>query len=144
MTLLLDELFAPLQVMKKKLASSDKSAYRVYKTASEFVTVEAETALEAFRASEVKNPVRIVREIRFMERMVEQSGLVESAEFVQTGMPGVEQAAIIKQAAEPAIIIPVAPLATVETIMPAEVEISSDNLSPDDVAALLGDEPKPE
>lgn len=132
MTLFLDEMFAPLQVVKKKLSSAaDRSAYRVYKTDSEFVTVEAATALEAFRESGVHDPVRIVREIRFSERMVDQTHLVESNEFVETG------AAVSSHALSTPIVVSPVQEPVQSTI--AAVEVPQEALTPEDVDLLLND-----
>ncbi|MCH2546329.1 MAG: hypothetical protein MK052_01790 [Alphaproteobacteria bacterium] len=81
-----DEEFTPLQIVKKNLSDFNRCAYRVYKTPKEFVTVEAATALEAFRESGIKNPLRIIRETRFMDRLVDQARFTEMEEVINTGL----------------------------------------------------------
>ena len=81
-----DEEFSPLRIVKKNLAGSDQSIYRVYKSPTEFVSVEAATALEAFRESGIKNPYRIMRETRFMERLVDQGKFSDMEELIETGL----------------------------------------------------------
>lgn len=81
-----DEEFAPLRIMKKNLTDFNRCAYRVYKSPSEYVTVEAATALEAFRESGIRNPLRILRETRFMERLVDQTKFTEIEELIETGV----------------------------------------------------------
>lgn len=130
----LENEFAPLHVVKRNIANFDRSVYRVYKTPSEFVSIEAATALEAFRESGVKNPLRIVREIRFMERMIDQSRFTDHEELVQTASDK-----------------PQTFLGTVESIFPASMEIldtsaeqppatEGGDLSPEQVEALLNEE----
>lgn len=81
-----DEEFTSLQIMKKALLDAHKSMYRVYKSPKEYVTVEAATALEALRESAVKNPHKIVRQIRFKERLMGMDRLAEGEDdVVQTG-----------------------------------------------------------
>lgn len=79
-----DEEFAPLRIIKKNLTDFDRCAYRVYKSHSEYVTVEAATALEAFRESGIKSPLRILRETRFMDRLVNQDKFNEVEEVIET------------------------------------------------------------
>lgn len=81
-----EEEFAPLRIVKKNLAGSDRSMYRVYKSPTEYVSVEAATALEAFRESGIKDPHRIMRETRFMERLVDQGKFSDGEELVETGL----------------------------------------------------------
>lgn len=76
--------FSPLEVIKKSLTDAHRSAYRVYKGPVEFVTVDAATALEALRESGVKNPFRIVREIRFMDKMLDETRFSNDDEVVST------------------------------------------------------------
>ncbi|MGB1540055.1 MAG: hypothetical protein ACPG80_03765, partial [Rickettsiales bacterium] len=79
-----NEEFSPLQVVKKSLLDANRTAYRVYKSHSEFVTVDATTALEAYREAGIKRPVRIVREMRFMDRLVDQSKFSEVDDIIET------------------------------------------------------------
>lgn len=81
-----DEEFAPLSIIKKNLTDFNRCAYRVYKSPAEFVTVEAATALEAFRESGIDNPFRIQRETRFMDRLVEQGRFSDIEELIETGV----------------------------------------------------------
>lgn len=81
-----NEEFTPLRVVRKNLTDFDRCAYRVYKSPAEFITVDAATALEAFRESGIQNPLRIVRETRFMERLVDQSKFTDMEELVETGV----------------------------------------------------------
>lgn len=151
MTKIVDEDFTPLNVVKKNLTDFNRSAYRVYKSQHEFVTVEAATALEAMKESGVQAPLRIVREIRFMERMVSQNRFTEHEELVQTGKGGspkhntalaaavaaAQAEAQIPQRASHTIIQPEETLA----VAPAAPESADGDLSPEDVAALLGTQP---
>lgn len=82
------EEFTPLRIVKKSLTDSNRCAYRVYKSEDEYVTVEAATALEAFRESGIAEPHRILRETRFMERLVDQSKFSENEELIETGSDG--------------------------------------------------------
>lgn len=82
----IDEEFSPLSIVKKNLTDFNRCAYRVYKSPTEFVTVEAATALEAFRESGITNPFRILRETRFMERLVEQARFSDIEELIETGL----------------------------------------------------------
>lgn len=81
-----DEEFSPLRIVKKNVTDFDRCAYRVYKGPMEFVTVEAATALEAFRESGIQDPLRIVRETRFMERLLDQHRFTELEELIETGV----------------------------------------------------------
>jgi outer membrane biosynthesis protein TonB len=81
-----DETFSPLRIVKKNISDFDRSAYRVYKSSTEYVTVDAATALEAFRESGIAKPVRILRETRFMDRLVAQSRFSELEEIIETGV----------------------------------------------------------
>lgn len=167
MTKTMDEDFSPLNVVKKNLTDFNRSAYRVYKSPQEFVTVEAATALEAMRESGVQAPLKIVREIRFMDRMVEQNRFTAQEELVQTGRNGARKhdtalAAALAEVQAGAFSDSSAPSHTIvqpeeaitvtspEAIIPPEVEATvlppepagdSEDLSPEDVAALLGAQP---
>lgn len=90
-----DEEFAPLRMVKKNLTGFDRCVYRVYKSPSEFVSVEAATALEAFRESGIKNPFRIMRETRFMERLVDESRFSDKEDQVETGRAAEASPAVI-------------------------------------------------
>ena len=79
------EEFAPLRIVKKSLQGVASQSYRVYKSPTEFVTVEATTALEAFRESGIAQPLRIERESRFRERLLDQSMFADSVEIYETG-----------------------------------------------------------
>lgn len=81
------EEFTPLRIVRKNLTDSNRCAYRVFKSPDEYVTVEAATALEAFRESGIANPYRILRETRFMERLVDQSKFSDNEDLIETGMP---------------------------------------------------------
>lgn len=81
-----NEEFTPLRVVRKNLTDFDRCAYRVYKSPTEYITVEAATALEAFRESGIRNPLRIQRETRFMERLVDQNKFTDMEEIVETGV----------------------------------------------------------
>jgi hypothetical protein len=81
-----DEEFAPLRIVKKNLTDFDRSVYRVYKSPAEFVSVEAATALEAYRESGIKNPYRIMRETRFMERLIDEAKFSNMEELIETGV----------------------------------------------------------
>lgn len=104
------EEFEPLRIQKKHLLDSDKCRYRVYKTPIEFVTVEAATALQAIAESGIARPARVVRELRFMERLMDNQRIVGGEEFVETcelemGQPEIiqpHQEAVPSTAAEPA------------------------------------------
>lgn len=142
------EEFTPLRIVKKNLTDSNRCAYRVYKSPEEYITVEAATALEAFRESGIANPHRILRETRFMERLVDQSKFTDREELIETGASGgalsgsfTQHAAMQQVAKEPPLNIqtsapPVTADNEIQTLMdktpPAE-EI----LSPDDVSKLL-------
>lgn len=128
-----EEEFSSLRIMKKTLQDADKSLYRVYKGPEEFVTVEAATALEAFRESGIKNPYRIQREIKFKDRLLKQSSLLESQEVIETAGGGVVMA-------PPAIITPHdEAIPSAKTVVPPAIEAHSEDgaLSPADVEALL-------
>lgn len=81
-----DEQFSPLRIVKKNITDFDRSAYRVYKSPKEYVTVEAATALEAFRESGIEKPLRILRETRFMDRLVAENRFSEMEEIIETGL----------------------------------------------------------
>lgn len=140
--------FSPLHVVKKNLVDAHRSAYRVYKSPAEFVTVEAATALEALRESGIKQPVRIVREIRFMDRMLDGSRFSKEEDIVATANQGEAYDASSDDAPQPIVVSPssMAPKtadSVIETvdIEPVDVpEGAEEVLSADDVAALLGDE----
>lgn len=152
-----DEEFSPLRVVRKNITDFDRSAYRVYKSETEFVTVEAATALEAFRESGIAKPLRIVREIRFMDRLVDQARFTDMEEIIETGMimekpPAAAAAqadptrpAAPAQAAAPTASPPAEAVEELETVeedaapAPQEDSLDSgdDGLSEDDVAKLL-------
>ena len=67
------------------VVDSDKVRYRVYSTPSEFVAVIAESALMAVRASGIKVPYKIVRDIPGAD-----NGLL-SAKNMQNATPGNDQ-----------------------------------------------------
>lgn len=156
MTKTVDEDFSPLHVVKKNLTDFNRSAYRVYKSQNEFVTVEAATALEAMKESGVQAPLRIVREIRFMERMVTQNRFTEHEELVQTGKSGasgkhntalaaaVAAAQVEAQAPQQPTHTIVQPEETISVLPPEAASPPTDegDLSPEDVAALLGTQPE--
>lgn len=145
------EEFTPLRIVKKNLTDSNRCAYRVYKSPDEYVTVDAATALEAFRESGIANPYRILRETRFMERLVDQNKFSDREELVETG---------VSDAASPGSFIqhPPAPQNAMESPpqrlepIPAksqaednEIQVllektppAEEVLSPDDVSKLLG------
>lgn len=79
-----DEEFTPLQIVKKNLLDSSRSMYRVYKSPTEFVTVEAATALEAMRESGIKAPYKIKRQIRFEDRLMGLEKLTEAEDIIET------------------------------------------------------------
>lgn len=81
-----DEEFTPLQIVKKNLLDSSRSMYRVYKSPTEFVTVEAATALEAMRESAIKAPYKIKRQIRFEDRLMGLEKLAEAEDIIETVM----------------------------------------------------------
>lgn len=81
-----DEEFAPLRIVRKNVTDFDRCAYRVYKSPTEYITVDAATALEAYRESGIKDPLRIVRETRFMERLLDQARFSEIEEIIETGV----------------------------------------------------------
>lgn len=164
MTKTMDEDFSPLNVVKKNLTDFNRSAYRVYKNQQEFVTVEAATALEAMRESGIQAPLKIVREIRFMERMVEQNRFTAQEELVQTGKGGVRRhdtalAVALAEVQAGGFADVQAPTHTIvqpeeaitvtapDAVIPPEVEVlppvqgDAEDLSPEDVAALLGAQP---
>lgn len=51
--------FAPLMFKTKSVQEKALRGYKIYKTASDFVTVEAETAAQAFETAGVTNPYKI-------------------------------------------------------------------------------------
>lgn len=146
-----DEEFAPLSIIKKNLTDFNRCAYRVYKSPAEFVTVEAATALEAFRESGIKNPFRILRETRFMERLVDQNRFTATDELISTGFVMEPPVAITgHQEAVPQVVRaaeelyqteeePAEELLVEAEESDAEILEEEDALSPDDVAKLLGD-----
>lgn len=162
-----DEEFAPLRIVKKNLTDFDRCAYRVYKSPAEYITVEAATALEAFRESGIQNPLRIVRETRFMERLVDQNRFTELEELIETGVimqapeaitghsepvpQAVQQSAVAKASVEDAAAFvteeyeaAAAPQAA-SPGAPAEAEVvdaDDSELSEEDIHSLLGDEEK--
>lgn len=81
-----DEEFAPLRIVRKNVTDFDRCAYRVYKSPTEYITVDAATALEAYRESGIKDPLRIVRETRFMERLLDQARFSEIEDIIETGV----------------------------------------------------------
>lgn len=91
------EIFEPLKVVKRQLQDVNQSRYRVYKSAEEYVTVEAATALEAIQESGVQEPLKVERVMQFQDRLLEQqrlkpekgeiafaTGEAEPAELAQT------------------------------------------------------------
>jgi len=88
--------FSPLQVVKKNLLDANKTNYRVYKTPEEFVTVESATALEALRESGIEKPFKILREIRFMERQLNQERFDKEEEVIETGAYEEDEAPPVK------------------------------------------------
>ncbi len=51
--------FTPFMFKTKSVQERSAKGYKVYKTAQDFVTVEAKTAAEAIESSGVANPFRI-------------------------------------------------------------------------------------
>lgn len=166
-----NEEFTPLRVVRKNLTDFDRCAYRVYKSPTEFITVDAATALEAFRESGIQNPLRIVRETRFMERLVDQTKFTDMEELVETGVimeapaaitghqEAVPQAApreaatpqaepeipaqeAVPQAAEQPAPEPAAEATDAAQPAPQAEEDEASELSEDDIHALLGEEGK--
>lgn len=154
-----DEEFAPLRIVKKNVMDFDRCAYRVYKSPMEYVTVEAATALEALRESGIQNPLRIVRETRFMERLLDGNRFTDMEELIETGVvmeapqtiTGHREA--VPQAARQIPDAEQAQAEVEESPLPQEAqafmdedtgalvaEAVEDGLSPDDVAALLGNQ----
>lgn len=54
---------APLIISRKRFAYAEKTTYRVYKAAAEFVLIEADSAHEAIQKSGVGAPLRVQREM---------------------------------------------------------------------------------
>lgn len=147
------EEFTPLRIIKKNLTDSNRCAYRVFKNPDEYVTVEAATALEAFRESGIANPYRILRETRFMERLVDQSKFSEREELIETGVPVKESSDGFTQhaAMQPAKLSPSPEIqghnpAQVAKAQPEDNEMekplektlpAEEALSPDDISKLL-------
>lgn len=146
-----DEEFAPLRIVKKNITDFDRCAYRVYKSPAEYVTVDAATALEAFRESGIQNPLRIVRETRFMERLVDQARFTDMEELIETGFIMEAPAAITghQEAAPPVqpehesepVAEDFAPAAGAEPEQPEQD--AGESLSEDDIARLLGGDGEP-
>lgn len=149
------EEFAPLHIIKKSLLDANRTAYRVYKNPQEFVTVEAATALEAFRESGIKQPFKIQRVTRFMEYLLDESSFSDVEDVV---LPGTEGRAMPQAVQEP----PPAEMAPadmtveeeryvaeeagqsvaeedVQAVASTEAETEEESLSQDDIEALLGD-----
>jgi hypothetical protein len=151
-----DEEFAPLRIVRKNVTDFDRCAYRVYKSSAEYITVEAATALEAYRESGIKDPLRIVRETRFMERLLDQARFSEIEDIIETGVimqapqaitghrEAVPQAAPKSQAEAQAQFQPGIPSQAEEQpqddIIPEEAEVVASSVEPD----APQEEPAPE
>lgn len=55
------ESFENLNIPHKAIPNLSKTQYRVYKSAADFVVAEAENAQDAIKASNVENPLKVVR-----------------------------------------------------------------------------------
>lgn len=69
--------FQPLPFPCRSFVGGGASHYRVYSSATEFVSVEAETAVEALKSSGVPTPLRIQREIRGREVLIDRKRMLE-------------------------------------------------------------------
>ena len=148
-----EEEFSALRIVRKGLLDSDKTMYRVYKSFEEFVSVEAASALEAFRASGINNPVKIERDIRFKDRLMKKDRLIEVDEVIETVLMETPSAIMGHQEPVPQQ-KPAAPGAfqkTGVTAKPAaveaqpeaevvEAEVVDSALSEADIQALLNDQ----
>lgn len=81
--------FQELPMPVRSFAAGGMARYRIYTSAKECKEVEAETVVDAIRASGVEAPFRVEREIRGREV------LVESKKFLQppVATPGAAEAA---------------------------------------------------
>lgn len=83
-----DFIFTPLPLRKHRLIGSDKSRYRVYRKAGDFITVEAKTAYEAFKSSGFSEASRIVRVSSHTAAFLDRSELSDALE-APAGLAGV-------------------------------------------------------
>lgn len=95
-----DEEFGALDVPKMSLKDKSEKRYLVYRDASDFVEVEANTAQEAISASQVKNPYKVLRIVKDLGKVLDQSmlekienGTVETEEVVAPEAAASETAA---------------------------------------------------
>ena len=76
-----NETMHSIKLPRKVLQPGLAQRYRVYKTPKEYITVEASTASEAFRLSELVSCFRIVKETVVLEDMLGQSLLQPTSEY---------------------------------------------------------------
>ncbi len=70
---------APLIINRKRFVHAEKTVYRVYKSAADYVLIEAESAYEAIQKSGVETPLRVQREMVSRYHALE-SNLVQTHE----------------------------------------------------------------
>jgi hypothetical protein len=76
--------FKNLDIQKKTFKDSNRSGYKVYSSATEFVLVEAETAAEAIEKAKIENPVKIEKTGLKAKYLLNDDELSsESLEFTQ-------------------------------------------------------------
>ena len=153
--------FSPLQVERQTLIGDGRAAYRVYKNAKEFILVEANTALEAFRGSGIDNPLKIEREMRFRDRLLDHSVFAQHASSTEELTSPSQKAYVIDapstvtsqhieaDAAFMTETIEEVKEEAAEMIEASEAEqmteepkATEEELSEDDISALLGDDAK--
>ncbi len=80
--------FLPLRIRRHMMVGTDKSQYRVYRKGGDFVTLEARSALEAFRGSGFGDAERIVRVTKHLFGTVDRAAMTEAREYVETSLEG--------------------------------------------------------
>lgn len=136
-------MFASLKIRRHRMLDADKSRYRIYTQGGEFMTLEARTAYEAFKASGMKEASRIVRVSKYVSPAVDSSELASEVDYVSIAYlegeapPPPYNAAQPKPAPKPAVEAP-AKAKPAETIISAPPETGAPPIttSPDSVNTM--------
>ncbi len=118
-----EEPFEPLEIPRKELALAGVSRYRVYRNPDSYTIVEAENALEALKASGMKEAYRIMRDALYFMNVVK-------TDIFATTPPADAQATVATEEAP-------APVVQEAAAAPEKPPVAEEALSDSDVSRLL-------